>query len=344
VHIPDGYLSPITCGVMYAASTPFWAVAVNRVRKTLTARTVPVLALFSAFSFTLMMFNVPIPGGTTAHAVGATLLAIVLGPWPAVLGVSTALGIQALFFGDGGLLTFGANCFNMAIVMPLVGYFIYKVISSNSDAFSPRRTIGAVIGSYIGIVTAAACAGVELGLQPLLFHTAGGTPLYAPYPLSVSVPSMVFAHMLVAGPVEAVVTGGVVAYLQRTHSSLIKADVAKKKEGKFWLAWGALGLVALATPIGLLASGTAWGEWGVNELKTMGLSAIPQGLQKLAGWWPAPMPDYGLPRMAAVIGYILSAFVGIILIGTLTWLLGRWLSRKNKEKTDVSSEGRPPVN
>ena len=159
MHIPDGYLSPATCGVMYAAAVPFWAVAVKRVRKTLTARTVPVLALFSAFSFVLMMFNIPIPGGTTAHAVGATLLAIVLGPWEAVLGVSTALGIQALFFGDGGLLTFGANCFNMAVVMPLVGYFIYKVISSDSDALSPRRTIGAVIGSYFGICTAAACAG-----------------------------------------------------------------------------------------------------------------------------------------------------------------------------------------
>ena len=339
MHIPDGYLSPVTCGVMYAASTPFWATAVNRVRKTLTHRTVPVLALFSAFSFTLMMFNVPIPGGTTAHAVGATLLAIVLGPWPAVLGVSTALGIQALFFGDGGLLTLGANCFNMAVVMPLVGYFIYKVISSNSDAMSPRRTIGAVVGSYVGIVAAAACAGIELGIQPALFHTAGGTPLYAPYTIGVALPAMLIAHLAVAGPVEAVVTGGVVAYLQRTHSSLIKADVAKKKEGKLWLAWGALGLVALATPIGLLASGTAWGEWGVDELKTMGLSAIPQGLQKLAGWWPAPMPDYGLPRMAAVIGYILSAFVGIILIGTLTWLLGRWLIRKNTLKQEAPVKG-----
>jgi cobalt/nickel transport system permease protein len=329
---------------MYATSTPFWVVAVNRVRKVLTHRTVPVLALFSAFSFVLMMFNVPIPGGTTAHAVGATLLAIVLGPWPAVLGVSTALGIQALFFGDGGLLTFGANCFNMAIVMPLVGYFIYKVISSNSDATSPRRTIGAVIGSYIGIVIASACAGIELGLQPLLFHSANGTPLYAPYGLSVAVPSMVFAHMLVAGPVEAVVTGGVVVYLQRTHSSLIQVNTEKKKEGKLWLLWGALGLVALATPIGLLASGTAWGEWGVNELKTMGLGFIPQGLQKLAGWWPAPMPDYGLPRMGAVIGYILSAFVGIILIASLLWLLGRWLNRKNKEKSDISSEGGTPEN
>ena len=153
---------------------------------------------------------------------------------------------------------------------------------------------------------------------------------------------MLVAHLLVAGPVEAVVTGGVVVYLQRTHSSLIKADAPKKKEGKLWLLWGALGLVALATPIGLLASGTAWGEWGIDELKTMGLGFIPQGLQKLAGWWPAPMPDYGLPRMAAVIGYILSAFVGIILIAALFWLLGRWLSRKNKEKSDVSSEGGTP--
>ena len=142
MHIPDGYLSPATCGIMYAVSVPFWYLAVNRVRKVLTHRTVPVLALFAAFSFVLMMFNVPLPGGTTGHAVGGTLLAIVLGPWAAVLGISVALGIQALFFGDGGLITFGANCFNMAIVLPFVGYFIYKFISANSEATSPRRLIG----------------------------------------------------------------------------------------------------------------------------------------------------------------------------------------------------------
>ncbi len=143
MHIPDGYLSPATAGTLYAVAVPFWYLAINRVRKVLTTRTVPVLALFAAFSFVLMMFNIPLPGGTTGHAVGGTLLAIVLGPWAAVLGVSVVLGIQALFFGDGGLITFGANCFNMAIVLPLVGYFIYKVISSNSEATSPRRLVGA---------------------------------------------------------------------------------------------------------------------------------------------------------------------------------------------------------
>lgn len=334
MHIPDGYLSPATCGTLYAASAPFWYIAVNRVRKVLTNRTVPVLALFSAFSFVLMMFNVPLPGGTTGHAVGGTLLAIVLGPWAAVLGISVVLGIQALLFGDGGLLTFGANCFNMAIVLPLTGYFIYKVISSNSESNSPRRFIGAIVGSYIGLVAAAFLTGIELGIQPELFHSADGTPLYAPYTLNVALPAIMVGHLIIAGPVEAIVTGGVFAYLQRTNSSLIKSDSHGKKEGKLWILWGALGLLVLATPLGLLASGTAWGEWGVEELRDRGLGFIPQGMDKLAGWWPAPLPDYGFSRMGAVIGYIFAAMVGIIVVVFLPWVFGRWLSRKTITKQE----------
>ena len=91
-------------------------------RKVVKTRYVPLLALGAAYCFLVMMFNVPIPDGTTAHAVGAVLVAVLLGPWAAVIAVSVALAIQALFFGDGGVLAFGANCFNMAIVMPFVGY------------------------------------------------------------------------------------------------------------------------------------------------------------------------------------------------------------------------------
>jgi cobalt/nickel transport system permease protein len=338
MHIPDGYLSPATCGVMYVASVPFWYLAVKRVRKVLTNRTVPAMALFSAFSFVLMMFNVPLPGGTTGHAVGGTLLAIVLGPWAAVLGISVVLGIQALFFGDGGLLSFGANCFNMAIVLPFIGYFIYKFISANSEATSPRRLAGAVAGSYVALVAASLIAAIEFGIQPALFHAADGTPLYAPYSLNVAIPAMLIGHLAIAGPVEAIVTGGIFVFLQRTHSSLIQADAPAKKEGKIWLLWGALGVVALATPIGLLASGTAWGEWGADELKELGLNFIPQGIEKFTGWWPAPLPDYGIPRMGVVIGYILCAFIGIVLIGFILWLLGRWLVRRNpKEETKTGS-------
>jgi cobalt/nickel transport system permease protein len=238
MHIPDGYLSPVTCGTMYAVTIPYWYLAISRVRKVLNLRTVPLLSLFSAYIFVLMMFNVPLPGGTTGHAVGGTLLAIILGPWAAVLGISVVLGIQALFFGDGGLLTFGANCFNMAVVLPLVGYFIYKVGSANSDAISPRRLVGAIVGSYIAIVVASLVAGIEFGKQPALFHSVDGTPLYATYNLGVALPAMLIGHLAVAGPVEAIVTGGIFAYLQHTQYSLIKADIQNKKEGKKWLLWG----------------------------------------------------------------------------------------------------------
>lgn len=125
-----------------------------------------------------MMFNIPLPGGTTGHAVGGTLIAILFGPYAACLAVSVALLIQALFFGDGGILAFGANCFNMAFVLPFAGYFIYhglkKVISSD--------TVAAGIGAYVGINAAAFCAAVEFGIQPLLFTDAAGQALYCPYP------------------------------------------------------------------------------------------------------------------------------------------------------------------
>ena len=108
------------------ATVPAWAIAGRRVQRVLTNRTVPLLAIFSAFSLTIMMFNVPVPGGTTAHGVGGTLLAIVLGPWAAVIGVSVGLIIQALFFGDGGILAIFANCLNMGVILPFAGYGAYR--------------------------------------------------------------------------------------------------------------------------------------------------------------------------------------------------------------------------
>ena len=56
------------------------------------------LSLFAAFSFVIMMFNLPLPGGTTGHAVGIGLAAVVLGSWAAMLAVSVAIVVQALFW------------------------------------------------------------------------------------------------------------------------------------------------------------------------------------------------------------------------------------------------------
>ncbi len=221
MHIPDGYLSPQTCVVMLAATAPFWVTATRRLKKTLTTKTAPLLSIFSAFSFVIMMFNAPVPGGTTAHAVGGVLMAIILGPWAAVIGVSIALFIQALFFGDGGILAFGANAFNMAVVLPIVGYWVYRLIAQSEPMDSPRHFLAAAIGGYVGINASALCAAVEFGIQPIFSHTANGAALYCPYNLSQAIPAMLFAHLTIAGFAEAMVTGGVLVFLKRSMPDVL---------------------------------------------------------------------------------------------------------------------------
>src|SRR6187402_790864 len=127
MHIPDGYLSPATCATLYAGAVPFWWYAFRRMRLALHTRIVPLLSVFAAFSFIVMMFNLPLPGGTTGHAVGVTIASIVLGPWGSIVAVSIALAIQALLFGDGGITAYGANCFNMAIAGSLCSYALYRL-------------------------------------------------------------------------------------------------------------------------------------------------------------------------------------------------------------------------
>ena len=130
MHIPDGYLSPSTCATLYALAAAGWYSALKRIKRLLATRTIPLISVCGAFAFVVMMFNVPLPGGTTGHAVGVTVATIVLGPWGSILSISLALAIQALFFGDGGITTLGANCFNMAIVGSFVAYAVYRLISA----------------------------------------------------------------------------------------------------------------------------------------------------------------------------------------------------------------------
>jgi cobalt/nickel transport system permease protein len=327
MHIPDGYLSPVTCAVMFVVMLPFWYLGLKQLRQKLNARSAPLIALLAAFSFIIMMFNLPLPGGTTGHAVGGALAAIILGPGVASLAISIALIIQAFFFGDGGLLAIGANCFNMAVVLPYVSYAIYEAIGGKQPVNAPRRVGGAFVGGWVALTVAALFAGIEFGIQPALFHAADGTPFYAPYPLSVSIPAMVLPHLLVAAVVEGVLTALVVAYLQRTNRAALEmtADPALAAEagsfGRLRALWVGLVVLIFVTPLGLLAPGTAWGEWGSQQFSALGLSFVPQGLRQLEGLWGAPLKAYDLPALGnSSLGYILSAAVGIVVVAVLAWL------------------------
>lgn len=334
MHIPDGYLSPQTCGALGVAMVPLWATAASRVRRVVTRRFVPGLAVAAAFSFLVMMFNIPVPGGTTAHAVGAVLIAVLLGPWAAVIAVSVALAIQALFFGDGGVLSFGANAFNMAFVMPFVGYGVYRLVGGSTPVDARRRALAAGLGGYVGLNVAALAAAVEFGVQPTWFHTADGTPLYAPFHLAQTVPAMAIAHLLVAGVAEFAVTAGVVAYLQRANPALLAinhhaVEAAVEPAGvegpTWWVRWRwalvGLGVMVLATPIGLLAPGGAFGEDapGDLDLGRYGLQAVPEGLNRYNGLWShALLGDYGFGEgQNATVGYLVSAVVGIAVIAVV---------------------------
>jgi len=222
MHIPDGYLSPQTGGFFYLVMAPLWLWASRIANRTLKAKQVPYLAFSACFVFVIMMFNIPMPGGSTGHAVGGTLAAILLGPWAALIAITVALTVQAILFGDGGITALGANCFNMAFLLPFAGYYIYRLISIGSKKDSARRAVAAGIGAYFGINVAALFAGVEFGIQPILYHTAKGTPLYCPYGLNIAVPVMVGEHLLLFGWVEAVVTFLVIRYLQKDDVTLIQ--------------------------------------------------------------------------------------------------------------------------
>lgn len=363
MHIPDGYLSPATCGTLYVAAAPFWYVALRKVQRLLSTRLVPLIAVFAAFSFVIMMFNLPLPGGTTGHAVGMGIATIVLGPWGSMLAISVALLIQALFFGDGGITAFGANCFNMAIVGSLVAYGVYRLVAGRAALTSTRRVVAAALAGYLAINAAALLAAVEFGLQPLLFTDASGAPLYAPYPMHIAIPAMMIGHLTFAGLAELIVSGGLVAYLQRSDPALLKLTapgvanvtstlpVAAPKGG--WgvtrSLWIGLAVLMIATPLGLLAAGTAWGEWGASDfadpvlraeiVKASGAAApavAPAGLERLSSVWTAPLPDYAPPFMhSEAFGYIMSALIGVGLIILAVLVIG-WLLRRNQRNDTFS--------
>lgn len=343
MHIPDGYMSLQTSIPAVGVMLSVWSVALKKIKEKLNFRQIPLLSLSAAFSFVIMMFNVPL-GPSSVHAVGAVFIAILLGPWAACISVSVALIIQAVVFGDGGILAIGANSFNMAFAMPFVGYFVYRAIAGKSEIGSKRSLVGVFAGSYIGINISALLTAIEFGIQPLLFKTAEGLPEFGFYPLSVSVPVMMFEHLLFAGPIEGIITVAAISYLIKFNPQLFEraacvtsgnAEISVFKQYKAFII-GIAVLVILA-PIGLVSTGTAWGEWGTDEIQAK-LGYVPSGLERLSQVWKAALPDYSIPGLNkgifhSSLGYILSAIVGIIFISMVIFISSRFVSGRDT-KTD----------
>ncbi len=340
MHIPDGFLSPQTWGTLGLGMIPVWIASAIKTARNLKIKQVPLLSLGAAFTFVIMMFNIPLPNGTTLHPAGAALVAVILGPWAAVIGVTIALVIQALFFGDGGLMAIGANSFNMAFVMPFVAYYVYRMISGSSAVTSSRRWIAAAVAAYISVNVSALLTAVELGIQPMLYHTADGRALFFPYALSQTVPAITIAHLLFGGIVEAVVTAMVVIYFQKVNQPMLelyphKSEKVHVQSGlNLKKVWAAIGGLILLSPLGVLATGSVWGEWSTEEFQNM-LGYVPEGISKAPGSKLNFFPDYSVPGWAAnftgtAAGYILSAVVGLLLIFTAIYIFNRFQTKGDR--------------
>ena len=322
MHIPDNYLSPASCAVLAVAAAPVVGLSITKVKAQLkeNKELAPMLGIAASLSFLLMMFNVPIPGGTTAHAVGGVLLSILIGPYAASLALTVALLLQALLFGDGGILALGANIFNMAIAMPFVGYAVYHFFRKQN-----HETAGVLVGSYVGINVAAFLTAIELGIQPII-ATQGGEPLYNPYGLAVTIPAMMVTHLTIAGAVEVFFTYVIYRFVKQvapqelyTPTSVNTTYFVKK------IRYVLLALVVLS-PLGLLAEGTAFGEWSADELAEM-MPNIPAGIENGFSF-EALFSDYTIPGTNIAVGYILSAITALLVF----YILGKMIRTMNGAK------------
>jgi cobalt/nickel transport system permease protein len=207
MHIPDGFLDAKTFVTLDVAGAGFVAVAAARVRRALNERAVPLMAVLAAFIFAAQMLNFPVAGGTSGHFGGGALAAVLLGPWAGVLVMTLVLVIQALAFGDGGILALGANVVNMGVVAPFVGYGLYYLVRRVWRGES-GRFVGSFVGAWLAVVAAATACALELAIS-------GTTPL------AVVLPAMVGVHAII-GLGEGLVTAGALAAVRVSRPDLLE--------------------------------------------------------------------------------------------------------------------------
>ncbi len=204
MHIPDGFLSPQTCAVAYGISIPL---IYRSFKEVIKEESVARLGLLSALSFVVMMINIPVPGGSSGHAIGTSLIAILFGPWKATAAISIVLAIQALLFGDGGITAYGANVLAMAVVPAFTGYWIWKLLAK-------KEKLSYFISGYLSLILSSAVAAGFLSVQPLLFNS-GGKPLYFPYGPEVTFPAMLIPALAFFGPIEGVLNVAILSYVRK---------------------------------------------------------------------------------------------------------------------------------
>jgi cobalt/nickel transport system permease protein len=292
MHIPDGFLSVLVSIVLWMLSIIAIGYALRRVGQDLGERQVPLMGVLAAAIFAGQMLNFTVAGGTSGHLLGAALATILLGPWAAIIVMTTVVGIQALIFQDGGLLAMGGNIFNMAIIGVSVSYFAYTSLKKLIGNQKWGVFVNGFVTAWLSIFIAALAAALEL--------SASGTS-----PANISVPAMGGIHALI-GIGEGLITVGALAFIYAARRDLLQAGQTAPAGGKaIWVV--GLGIAILLTIFSPLASAHPDGlEW-VAEQK--GFLDVAQGpLYKV-------IPDYVFPGITnEATATILAGIIGTLVV------------------------------
>ena len=311
MHIPDGFLSVPVALLFWIPSIILIAIALHRVSQAMGEREAPLMGVLAAALFAGQMLNFSIATGTSGHLLGAALAAILLGPWAAVIVMTCVVSLQALVFQDGGLLTLGANLFNMAVVGVFVAYAIYRTVLRLAGKRSWSLFLAAGLAAWFSIVLSALSAGLQLALS--------GTS-----PANLAIPAMGGVHMLI-GLGEAGITLGALAFLKATRPDLLSQDRSSASGLRsVWIGGLGLALVlAIASP---LASAKPDGLMWIAQQQ--GFASLEHRV------FPGLLPHYTLPGISnAALGTILAAVVGILAILGAAW----WVSSIRRGKTKDGS-------
>ncbi len=217
MHLPDGLLDPFTTMVLWVVSITVMIFGYFKMghifEKEDSEKLIPYIGVLAAVIFAFQFVNYPIPGGTSGHLVGGTLVAIILGPWASVIVLFLILVIQSLF-GDGGITALGANAFNMGIIGGIFGFYLVmlfvKLLNKTSIKKELKLTIATGIGSYIAIVLASIVCGIELAISGKI-------------PIEIAVPVMAFWHILI-GIGEGIISALIVYYIYKTKPEFITTE------------------------------------------------------------------------------------------------------------------------
>jgi cobalt/nickel transport system permease protein len=327
MHIPDGFLSAPVSIACAALAVPAVCAAAARARTRMAAREAALIGVTAAFVFAAQMLNFPVAGGTSGHLVGGVLAAVLLGPSAAVVVMTAVLALQCLVFGDGGLLALGANVLNMAVVNPLVGYAVYRVIAGREAPARPayaRRIAGAAFAGWVATVASAATCAGELVLSRV------AQP-------AVVLPAMAGVHALI-GLGEALITAVVLATVIRLRPELVDRSRSSLGPARPWTVV-VIGLAA-SLALGLFVSPFActWPDGLERVVERLG---IEPSRALLAA--PAPLHGYAIPGLRAGIpSTALAALAGTLLVFACCVAVGRWLAPRRAGGGQAAAPGIAP--